>query len=177
MNEELPQRKHPRLSSWDYSRAGSYFITLCAENRRHLFSSVGRGLAPAEENNTEIYIELSQFGKILEEELKNITKRYPYAVIDKYVIMPDHLHFIITLSAGASPRPTVMDIICAYKSIATRRCKQIGYMEKRLFQTSFFEHIIRNQDDYNEILKYIRQNPANWYRDSLYSEKNPIAEI
>ena len=170
MNEELPQRKHPRLSSWDYSRAGSYFITLCAENRRHLFSSVGRGLAPAEENNTEIYIELSQLGKILEEELKNITNRYPYAVIDKYVIMPDHPHFIITLSAGASPRPTVMDIICAYKSIATRRCKQIGYMEKRLFQTSFFEHIIRNQDDYRETVKYIRQNPANWYRDNLYSE-------
>ena len=175
MNEELPQRKHPRLDNWDYSQVGSYFITICAENRRCLFSTVGRGLAPAVENphlelNIVPQIETTVYGKILEEELSNITNRYPYAKIGEYVIMPNHIHFIITLSAGASPRPTVTDIICAYKSIVTRRCKQMGYNEKRLFQTSFFEHIIRNHDDYRETVTYIRQNPVNWLRDNLYSK-------
>ena len=72
-------------------------------------------------------------------------------------------------TAGASPRPTITDVICAYKSLTTRECKNIGLNEK-LFQTSFYEHIIRCDDDYAEIQKYIYENPIRWYYDELYSE-------
>lgn len=61
-------------------------------------------------------------------------------------------------------------IVCAYKSCVTRKCKSISPIDS-LFQASFYEHIIRNLDDYNSIVKYIDENPVNWYYDELYSLK------
>ena len=67
-------------------------------------------------------------------------------------------------------RPTLTDIVCTYKSLTTRECKKSGFREK-LFQTSFYEHIIRGRDDYEEIVKYIYENPTRWYYDELYAEE------
>ena len=97
-------------------------------------------------------------------------KRY---VLHAWCIMPNHIHAIMILNsktAGASPRPTIMDIVCAYKSLTTRDCKKNGYNEK-LFQTSFYEHIIRSREDYEKITKYIYENPMRWYYDELYTEE------
>lgn len=66
------------------------------------------------------------------------------------------------------PRPTIMDIVCAYKSLTARECKKKGF-EGKLFQTSFYEHIIRNRNDYVETVKYIYEIPIRWYYDELYS--------
>ncbi|MBQ5597221.1 MAG: transposase, partial [Clostridia bacterium] len=93
--------------------------------------------------------------------------------VEQYSIMPNHIHAILILAneaAGASPRPTIMDIVCAYKSLTTRECKKNGF-DGKLFQTSFYEHIIRGQEDYDEIAKYIYENPMQWYCDELYAEE------
>ena len=168
--KEFPQRKHPRLNHYDYSSNGAYFITICTQNRRCVLSRVvGRGLAPAEPNS----IEYTLFGKIAKRQLLLLEKRYPCLKVEQYVIMPNHIHAILMLNneaAGASPRPTVMDIICTYKSLTTRECKKHGFPDK-LFQTSFYDHIIRNLDDYNEIYNYIAENPARWHNDKLYAEE------
>lgn len=160
----MPKRKHPRLDHYDYSLGGIYFVTICTQDRRSLLSRVvGRGLAPAE-------VELTEYGKIAEQQLFLLEQRYPYVKIDHYVIMPNHLHVILILddeTAGASPRPTVTDIVCTYKSLATRECKKRKYIEK-LFQTSFYEHIVRNGQDYDEHVKYICENPMYWCQDKLY---------
>ena len=170
MDKELPKRKHPRLNNYDYSFAGAYFITICTQNRRCVLSCiVGRGLAPAETNA----IEYTSFGKIAEKQLFLLEERYPYLEVDQYVIMPNHIHAIMIShgeTAGASPRPTITDIVCAYKSLATRECKKNGF-DGQLFQTSFYEHIIRGREDYEEIVKYIYENPIRWYYDELYTEE------
>ncbi len=156
-----------RLNNYDYSSAGAYFITICTQNRKCVLSCiVGRGLAPAENLLTE-------YGKIAERQLLLLEERYQFVSIDQYVIMPNHIHFILLLDdkmAGASPRPTVSDIICAFKSLTTRECKRNRFVGK-LFQTSFYEHIIRNCSDYAEIAEYILQNPSRWSGDKLYSNK------
>ena len=168
--KELPKRKHPRLDNYDYSSAGAYFVTICTQNRRCVLSRiVGRGLAPAETTA----IEYTYLGEIAEKQLFLLADRYPYLTIDQYVIMPNHIHAILILNgeaAGASPRPTVTDIVCAYKSLTTRECKKNGF-DGKLFQTSFYEHIIRGRDDYEEIVKYIYENPLRWYYDELYAEE------
>ena len=168
--EELPKRKHPRLDNYDYSSTGAYFVTICTQNRRCVLSRiVGRGLAPAETTA----IEYTSLGEIAEKQLFLLADRYPYLTIDQYVIMPNHIHAILILNgetAGASPRPTLTDIVCTYKSLTTRECKKNGFREK-LFQTSFYEHIIRSREDYEEIVKYIYENPIRWYYDELYTEK------
>lgn len=99
-------------------------------------------------------------------------KRYPSVTIDRYVIMPNHIHAIVMLGeiAEANQRPTIMDIVCAYKSLTTRECKKIGYSDK-LFQTSFYEHVVRGREDYTEIAEYIENNPKQWELDKLYAEE------
>ncbi len=168
--KELPRRKHPRLENFDYSSNGAYFITICTQNRRCVLSHiVGRGLAPADLDG----IEYTTFGRIAEKQLFLLKERYPFLTIDQYVIMPNHIHAVLILNgeaAGASPRPTIMDIVCAYKSIATRGCRKNGFKDK-LFQTSFYEHIIRNRQDYEEHIKYIYENPTRWFYDELYAEE------
>ena len=167
MENNLPKRKHPRLKEYDYGAAGAYFVTICTQDKRCVLSRiVGRGLAPAE-------IQYTQYGKIAEEQLYLLENRYPGIQIDQHVIMPNHIHMILSIeetTAGASPRPTVMDVVCTYKSLTTRECKKVEPIEK-LFQTSFYEHVIRGREDYDEIAKYIQENPANWQLDKLYREE------
>ncbi len=100
-----------------------------------------------------------------------LEKRYPFLRVDQYVIMPNHIHAILLLeeTAGASPRPTITDIICAYKSLTTRACKKACPIDK-LFQTSFYEHVIRGKEDYDQIAEYIANNPKQWEQDQLHAE-------
>ena len=84
--------------------------------------------------------------------------------------MPNHIHAIITLSdmaAGASPRPTLTDVVCVFKSLTTAECKKVKNADK-IFQTSFYEHVIRSDTDYAEIYDYIKYNPDRWHEDKLY---------
>ena len=101
-----------------------------------------------------------------------LEKRYPSLKIDQFVIMPNHIHaiFLLEEAAGASPRPTITDIVCAYKSLTTRACKKVQPIEK-LFQTSFYEYVIRGREDYDEIAEYIVNNPKQWELDKLYTEE------
>jgi len=87
---KLPERKQIRLQNYDYSSPGAYYVTLCTEKRRKVLSDiiVGQGLAPAETR-------LSHYGKIAEEQLLLLQKRYDFIKIDKFVIMPDHIHAIV----------------------------------------------------------------------------------
>ena len=166
MENFLPQRKHPRLNHYDYSTAGAYYITICTHNRRCLLSQiVGRGLAPAE-------IRYSAYGQISQEQLFLLEERYPFVKIDQYVIMPNHIHAVLILSntTETAPRPTITDVVCAYKSLTTRACKKVQPIDK-LFQTSFYEHVIRGREDYDEIAEYIVNNPKQWELDHLYPGK------
>jgi len=131
---------------------------------------VGRGLAPAELS------ELTSMGKIVEEQLLDLPNRFPCIVIDKYVIMPNHVHvifIILPISAGASPRPTIMDVVCAFKSLSTRLCnKDEGITGRKIWQDSFHEHIIRNEQAYQKICKYIDENPVKWEEDRYFAAEN-----
>ena len=163
---ELPQRRPTRLRNYDYSSDGYYFVTICTYKKEKLFSNiVGQGLAPAE-------IQLSEFGEIANYELCDLENRYKNIKIDKYVIMPNHIHAIIKIeseTAGASPCPTLSDAICTFKSLTTRKCHTIR-QKQNIFQRSFHDHIIRDQNDYRKILEYIDNNAAKWKDDCFYSK-------
>ena len=190
MNTEnkLPKRKHPRLKGYDYSSNGYYYVTICSKDMKCIFGkieynenwnpifdesrNVGRGLAPAVREYKDTKITLSPYGIIAEKQLFALEQRYDYVEIDKFVIMPNHIHAIIILdgmSAGASPRPTLPDIMCAYKSLTTRECNKMSNIKgRKIFQESFFDKIIRNEKGYLAVWQYIDENPRKWQNDDYF---------
>ena len=175
-DKDLPKRKSTRLKNFDYSSAGAYFVTICVRDRMQILSeivrtdltsanktigiAVGEGLAPP-----EITVKLKPCGKIVKEQLQLIETRFPSVTVEDYVIMPDHIHAVIFLhgkAGGASPSPTLDDVICAFKSLTSRSCKQKYGIEK-MFQRSSAEHIVRDREDYETRRKYIYENPKRWY--------------
>ena len=185
MENAFPKRKHPRLKNYDYSQNGYYFVTICAANRRCVFGthqSVGRGLAPAENIHHPVgrepapaaqnsRIVLTPRGEIAKQQLAALEKRYDFVRVDQYVIMPNHIHMILVLEgkAGASPRPTLSDILCAYKSLTTRTCNvAFNTPGEKLFQTSFYEKVIRSDEGYFAACQYISENPRKWKNDEYY---------
>lgn len=171
-----PSRKHPRLKNYDYSSNGYYFVTVCSENMSCVFSSINRNagdeLAPNDREYADTVVSLSDVGLIAEQQLFDLENRFGFVKIDKYVIMPNHIHAIIILdgqTAGASPRPTLTDIICAYKSLTTRICNKMqNQLGRKLFQTSFYEEIIRDENAYQRIWEYIAENSRKWHNDEYY---------
>ena len=188
-DKDLPKRKSTRLKNFDYSSAGAYFVTICVRDRMHILSeiTVGEGLAPPEIADLtfadktggiavgeglappEITVKLKPCGEIVKEQLQLIEIRFQGVTVEDYVIMPDHIHAVIFLrgkAGGASPSPTLDDVICAFKSLTSRSCKQKYGIEK-MFQRSFAEHIVRDREDYETRRKYIYENPKRWYYKRL----------
>ncbi|MBQ6427777.1 MAG: transposase [Oscillospiraceae bacterium] len=159
--KEFPKRKQIRLPEFDYS-SGAYFVTICTQDRRCILSdvAVGEGLAPPA-------VRLSAIGQCVEEEIHAVTKRYESVRINNYVIMPNHVHLIVSIceqTGGASPSPTLADIVRVIKSVSAHRCSELKW------QRSYYEHIIRSERDYLEIWTYIDGNPAKWADDKYYIE-------
>ena len=145
---------------------------------------VGEGLAPPASfplfvpDDSVAKIQLKPCGEIAEKQLLLLEKRYPSVAIWDYVIMPDHIHAIIFLNndineeinpsntGGASPSPTLSEVICSFKSLTARTCKE-KYGVERMFQRSYAEHIIRDYKDYETRKAYIQQNPIRWYCKQL----------
>ncbi len=177
----LPKRKHPRLDEYDYSAAGLYFITICTQDRQRLLShiAVGRGLAPAE----RVDVQYTLFGAIAEQQLLLLEDRYCHLAIDRYVIMPDHIHVIMILHDDEAEYMTDVNNTAQCRAGACSRrddegvndaaqcragaCSRRDDFAGKLFQTSFYEHIIRRQEDYDEIAQYISENPIRWYYNHL----------
>ena len=103
----------------------------------------------------------------METEILSIPSRYPNVGIEKYVIMPNHIHMIVEIRAdagGASPSPTLSDVVRVIKSLSTRKSGL-----KILWQRSYHEHVIRGQRDYEETWTYIDSTPAKWALDRYYA--------
>ena len=151
----LPKRKQIRIDNYDYSTPGAYFITVCTANREKCFWSECRGELCSPAN-----VPLSDIGIIVNSEIQKLGSVYDAVQVDKYCIMPDHIHLIISIDTDESGRtqfaPTISRVIKQFKGSIT---KQIG---KSIWQKSFYDHGIRNQQDYNEIWQYIENNPLKY---------------
>ncbi|KJF28359.1 transposase [Clostridium aceticum] len=154
------KRKKIRLKDYKYSENGVYFITICTKNRQNLLWDVG-----ATCGRLNIEPPLSDLGKIIDGEIHKIDSIYENAEINKYVIMPNHIHMIIILNEGIrrpQVAPTISRILQQFKGSIT---KQVGCS---IWQKSFYDHIIRNELDYQKIWQYIDTNPVKWKDDQYY---------
>ena len=168
IEDALPQRKRNRLEAFDYSAPGAYFITVCTQNRRNLLGRVvGGGVPDAPE------MQLSPIGEAVLRQIEQADKAQRVKV-DKYVIMPNHIHMILLVDSGASRTPPPTSRIRANEAVPRfvagwkRLCHQaVGV---NIFQRSYHDHVIRGEQDYLKIWQYIDSNAAKWAEDCFYNE-------
>jgi len=178
MEKELPARKKIRLNGYDYSQAGCYHITICVKNRHEILwendDIVGaHSVRP-----------LSEVGKIVKTAIENIPEVYANTNIDKYVIMPNHIHIILRIKAHESINvheninthesgrtlcaPTKASVSRIIKQCKEYVTKQIGYS---IWHPRFHDEIIRNEKEYRHTWQYIENNPAKWAEDDYFVKK------
>ena len=153
------------MTGYDYASAGAYFVTVCAHNREPLFNHpVLRG--------------------IVEQTWHDQHDRFPSISLDAFVVMPNHVHFIVWLNpvgaplagahgtgrAGASPAPTLAKVVGSFKSIvATRWLEWLKENSPdcsgRVWQRNYYEHVIRDEDELGRVRQYILDNPLLWELD------------
>ena len=178
---DLPKRKRIRLQNYDYSSSGAYFITVCTADRRCILSDIAVGDGVLDVPN----VRLSPYGEIVAETLREIETTYSWLSLDRYVIMPNHVHLLLCIGGNGpsgTPAPTSTDdgpghcrtpaptnktlpmLISTFKRFTNRRC---GI---QIWQRSYHEHVIRSEDDYRQIREYIENNPAKWAEDRYYTD-------
>lgn len=177
MNKYNPDKHHRRsirLKGYDYSQAGAYFVTICTKNRQCLFGNVVNG-----------EMIFNDAGQIARKCWLEIPDHYPNAILDEFVIMPNHIHGIIIINVGAnnnsplqnhsavqsspfqSPSKTIGSIIRGFKIGVTKWFRQNTDVYD-VWQRNYYEHIIRNDDELNTIRQYIIDNPLKWQEDENY---------
>ena len=180
-NHTLPQRKIVHLKDYNYAQNGAYFITIVTHKRICLFGSVNCG-----------EMVQNDAGKMVENVCLEMPGIIPDLFIDTFLIMPNHIHAIITIDTPVgisltnepqhnTPNPTIEEnssslftIVRRFKSLTTHRyidgVNHFGWprFDGHLWQRSFYEHVIRNERDYQAIVDYIQANPMNWEKDEEY---------
>jgi putative transposase len=166
-----PQNRHRRsirLPEYDYTQTGAYFVTVVTYGRDCLFGAVVDG-----------EMQLNDFGKITDKCWRAIPEHFPSVELGAYVIMPNHVHGIIIISAvgarHASPLPpngpaphSLGAIVGSFKSAVTKRIGR-EYNAIGIWQRNYYEHIIRNDHDLQRITDYIHANLLRWNDD----DENP----
>lgn len=145
---EIPKRKPIRIKNYNYSTPGAYFITVCINDRKPILWNVAAAICRPN---------LSKIGALVETAILNIPKQYPMLCVDKYCIMPDHIHMLLSINADTDGRqvaaPTISTVVGHMKRWVSM---QIG---RSIWQKSFIDRIIRNDKGYRAVWEYIENNP------------------
>ena len=165
--KDFPKRKSTRLKVYDYSTCGAYFITICAHNRKCLFSNIVGAIHELPENI------LTPYGKIVKQIIVILPDRFNVS-IPKYVIMPNHIHLIIEIYNDDEKRAiresplqhhrSVIDKMVEFLKMNVSKKIHNEYSDK-IRQRSYHDHIIRGEKDHQEICEYIDANVLRWEND------------
>jgi putative transposase len=179
-NHDIHRRRSIRLKHYDYSQEGAYFITVCTKDKEWLFGDVING-----------EMQLNDMGNVTLQCWKEIPKHFPNAVLDEFIVMPNHIHGIVIFNAvgaknispifrddnsdrakNVSPLQhgtsmTIGSVIRGFKIGVTKWARANGAFHDP-WQRNYYEHIIRNEPELNKIREYIINNPLSWETDENY---------
>jgi putative transposase len=175
------------LSGYDYSAKGTYFVTICAQDRACLFREL-----------TDAEMRLNPAGRMVQETWDELPSHYAGISVDAFVVMPNHIHGIIVLVGhhaettvgagpcacpvnagtqndgqpqGVAPTLSLPAVVHRFKTLTTRRyvdgVRRYGWpaFRRRLWQRNYHEHIVRNESSLNRMRDYIANNPQQWESD------------
>jgi REP element-mobilizing transposase RayT len=168
MTTERSNRQSHRLRGYDYTATGSYFMTICTHDRRYLFGNVING-----------EMVCSPCGEIASREWQVSVGMRREIITHAFVVMPNHVHGLITLAPDSAPTafesdlssprlrpPSLGAFVNAYTGAVTRAIKTLLNDPSRvIWQRNYYDHIVRDERDFESILAYIENNPGRWHED------------
>lgn len=148
--KDLPQRKSIRWKEFNYSSQGAYFLTICTFLRRKILAQVcGKEIKETKE------------GLIVLREWSRLPDRFPHVVLDRFVILPDHIHGILFLQKEEGV--SILQIIRTFKGISSAAINRLHRKRRqRVWQRSFFDRFLRDEGELDQAREYIKGNPIRW---------------
>jgi len=140
-------RKPNRMKTYDYASIGMYFLTICSQDRICIFRDPKT-------------FEFKDLGRSVQTGIDLIETKYIGVRVEKYVIMPNHVHILIELQQVSVSISTIVSQFKRFVSVQAGRT---------VWQKSFYDHVIRSEDDYQKVWRYIDNNPAKWTEDKYFS--------
>jgi putative transposase len=175
-----------RLRGFDYAKNGAYFITIITKNRICLFGeithcgAVETGLRPVSITDPTVTISfdilipkmiISDAGKIVSDCWYDLPKHYNNIILDEFILMPNHIHGIIKIQNrnDGNIKHGLSEFMRAFKSFSSRRINEInGRVKNEIWQSRFYDHVIRSEDELSRIQIYIRNNVFNWRNENNF---------
>ena len=161
--KQKPRRKQIRLKEVSYNDVGAYFITICTKEKRKLLCEM-----KTDPITSAPTVQEYEAGRYVRLQLEEMGDFYDTVKLDRYVVMPNHIHMILMIPSGTRDEHTnrqnsvVSKFVGSFKRFSNKKAKS------DLWQTRYYDHIIRNEREYLEICEYIDSNPAKWSEDGLY---------
>ncbi|MBD0401413.1 transposase [Flammeovirga sp. EKP202] len=163
MLKQLTSRHSIRLKGYDYSQSGLYFITICVQNKHHLFGEI--------ENHEMI---MNDAGMMIKQWYQELECKFNNNICHEMIIIPNHFHCILEIKEHHDKNnATIGTIIQWFKTMTTNdyirgvKAKKWKTFDRRLWQRNYWEHIIRNNNEHEKIAQYIIDNPLCWSDDKL----------
>jgi REP element-mobilizing transposase RayT len=182
----MKNRTSIRLKGFDYTQPASYFITICAHQFQEFWGEIIKAQIKPNEWGQKVIDEWYKTAEIR----KNVS-------LDAFVLMPNHLHGIITIHSeesvhldfyypdfirevpeekiqkfGYSVKDSLPSIIKQFKSCATQKVRKIGFpIDTKHWQRGYYERVIRNPNELVQIQNYIYNNPYKWEKDKIYFQR------
>jgi putative transposase len=153
----MPARKPLRLCGFDYSSEGLYLVTVCTDRRGCVFGRT--------ENGQPI---LNRLGEIVERQLADLPRRLHGIEMDRFVVMPNHVHAIVVLGTRARQASPLRlgHVVGAFKSGSTREINLVRTTPgERVWQRGYHDHVVRDEADLQRVRKYVETNPIRWALD------------
>ena len=163
-------RKRIRLAQYDYSSQGAYFLTLCAKNRKPIFSQiVGRGILDAPD------VQLTRYGEAIHNAILYLSENTKGIVVHNWVVMPNHVHILLSVVSEDSELDSMSEMQRPANKAVPKFVSSLKRFTNRnagfdMWQTSYYDHIIRDDEDFIRRWRYIDNNPSVWLDDDYYAE-------
>ncbi len=161
----MKKRKRNRMVGYDYSMNNLYFVTICVKNMECCFGEILS--AYSESKSKKMYLnEIGEIAKIQWDWLEN---QYPYIKVHTFIIMPNHIHGIIEIDRNLIINKNIKikslsSLMGAYKMTTSKLIHLSGFHDFS-WHRSFYDHIIRSENAYENIFNYIKMNPDKWVDD------------
>lgn len=141
----IHHRHSLRLKTHDYTDSRAYFVTICAKVREPIF-------------------DIPELATILTTTWQELPQRFPGITLDEFVIMPDHVHFMIWLNGRVENAPGLSAVVGAYKSLTTNAWLRYIAQAKLerpgiIWQRNYIDRILSDQNALDATRQYIRNNP------------------